>query len=156
MSELLDTLSFLLCLWKDRLPCHFSMGLGRQTSVLFCKATLQDRLVCGFFMLIGIKCYMDGDTGNLQIFYGSVRIVFLTLSLLLLSLSKDWSRLALTPSLRAPGFRALKAGPKRFSSVTPGYFTRHKSASLWVGYEDMFFSWERKENRLLFLCFKQQ
>lgn len=61
MRELLDTLSFLLCLWKDRLPCHFSMGLGRQTSVLFCKATLQDRLVCGFFMLIGIKCYMDGD-----------------------------------------------------------------------------------------------
>lgn len=28
-------------------------------------------------MLIGIKCYKDGDTGDLQIFYGSVSIGFL-------------------------------------------------------------------------------
>lgn len=43
------SLSFFLCLWKDRLLCHFSMCLGRQTSVLFCKTALQDRLVCGLF-----------------------------------------------------------------------------------------------------------
>lgn len=98
------SLSFFLCLWKDRLPCHFSMCLGRQTSVLFCKSALQDRLVCGLFMLIGIKCYKDGDKGNLQIFCGSVSIGFLDVACLLLSLPKCWGRLALTPSLGAPSF----------------------------------------------------
>lgn len=52
VRELLDTLSFFLSFFafgKDRLPCHFTMCLGRQTSVLFCKAALQDRLVCGPF-----------------------------------------------------------------------------------------------------------
>lgn len=91
MRELVDTLSFFLCLWRDRLPvsfspCHFSMCLGRQTSVFFCKAALQDRLDCGLFMLIRAKCYKHGGIGNLEIFCGSVSMGFVEVSCLLLSL----------------------------------------------------------------------
>lgn len=62
------------------------MCLGRQTSVLFCKAALQDRLDCGLFMLIKAKCYKHGGIGNLDSLCGSVSMGFLDVSCLLQSL----------------------------------------------------------------------
>lgn len=91
MRQLVDTLSLFLLLWRDRLPVsfspyHFSMCLGRQTSVVFCKAALWDRLDCSLFMLIRAKCYRHGGIGNVESFCGSVSMGFLDVSCLLLSL----------------------------------------------------------------------
>lgn len=134
--ELLDTLSFFLSLPLGRIGCLVTSpcALAGRPQSYFARQLCRTDQSVALFVLIGIKCYQDGDTGNLQIFYGSVSIGFLEITCYFAESAQALRQTGSNSESQSTWCQSITSWSKEISFMTPGYFTRHKSAVLWIGY----------------------